>query len=351
MYETHIEVTTKFYRSELEKDIKLITEEYEREQVPVEENYKAVYAATGGSKEERHLIAEQASGKDAMYENYQYLQELCEKESDEKFDYFNKSSMIMLYSMIESEMKRLCTILKEFSEVRISIDDFKSMNYMKGYFKYLDLVINLPFVGLEKFNTKIESIQYVRNRIVHSNSEVGMTGDNEEKKALQNAIDNSNNLLKQVYDPQTSRTYLRIFDSRYVTEGYQLLKDLVRELFYLINRHFEYPLLKVKLMELFKKSYDDAVFSVLEASEIARGIKFKLKVTSNNEMDVPDKFMMNIVITKGKEDCIEILDQIGDNQKIQQLCEHIKQKKYLASRYFMGWVRPAPKLKIQFTFF
>lgn len=234
---------------------------------------------------------------------------------------------------------------------RISIDDFKNTNYIKGYFKYLDLVIYLPFATLEEFITKIEHIQYVRNRIVHGSSEVSILTDNDEKKALQNAIDNSYGLLRQVYDPKIGRTYLRIFDSQYVKKGYQLFKDLVHELFHLVNIHFDYPLLKEELKDLFKKSYEDAVFTVLDASKVKKGIKLKLEVTNNNQEGVPESLMVNITITKSEADELEVIDQSEGNKKIHQLGEHIKQQKNLVYRYFKGWVSPDPNLKIQFTFF
>nr|WP_121271686.1 hypothetical protein [Pedobacter schmidteae] len=351
LYEQHIAVTTQFYSSELEKKLLSVRKELELEKKTVEKAYEVAYQTATGTEDERHLIADEESGRGSMYDYYQYQEELWEEHYAEMFDYFNKSSVIMLYGLMESELKNLCIILKKLTDTRISIDDFKSANFIKGYFKYLDLVIEIPYTTLEKFNTKIEHLQFIRNKIAHNNSEISSVDDKEEKKVLKEVMAQSKKLLTETDDYLTGKKYLRIFDSAYVKHGYDLFKGLIHELFLLVNQRFGFTILIENLRDLFIPYCNAATFSVVKVDTVKGGMKFIVQAELKDEAMVPEAFMMNITVTGAKNYDVEVLNQVMGNDKVSFYVNNINNRKNLAIRFFNGWVEPSPKLKLQITFF
>lgn len=351
LYEQHIAVTTQFYSTELEKKLLVVRKELALERTTVEEAYEVAYQAATGTEDERHLVANEESGRDSMYDYYQYQEELWEEHYAEMFDYFNKSSIIMLYGLMESELKHLCIILKNLTKTRISIDDFKSANYIKGYFKYLDLVIEIPYTTLEKFNTKIEHIQFVRNKIAHNNSEISSIDDKEEKKVLQEVMAQSKKMLTESHDYLTGKKHLRIFDSAYVEQGYDLFKELIRKLFLLVNQRLGFPILIENLNDLFIPYCKAATFNVVKVDAVKGGMKFRVEAELKDETMVSETFMMNITITGAKNFHVEVINQVLDSEKVSFYVNSIHDRKNLAMRFFKGWVEPNPKLKLQITFF
>lgn len=106
-------------------------------------------------------------------------QEIHEFYEDEYYQFnefypstFNNSTLIMIYSFFEYNLRSMCNYLHRIQGHKISLDDLQGNNYIEKSKKYLTLVVGLNLDDLEMTWNKITKIQNIRNCIVHNNSNI-----------------------------------------------------------------------------------------------------------------------------------------------------------------------------------
>lgn len=84
-----------------------------------------------------------------------------------------ESVFLSSYASFEHYLKNMTKLYKEYFELKIGVDDLSGRNYILKSKKYLEKVIDLNLTGTEKNWNLITKYQFVRNKIVHNNSNVG----------------------------------------------------------------------------------------------------------------------------------------------------------------------------------
>lgn len=352
LYQQHIKTTTDFYTAELDKNLQPIIDQRESEKDEVEKKFQEYYEAWDGPEEYRQLVAEHESGRDSMYDYFEFQEDIWKEHYGEMFDYLNKSSLIIMYALLESQMSRLCTILKEMSGSKIKADDFKSTNYIEGYFKYLDLVILLDMQPLDDYRRRIVPIQYVRNRLAHNGGEFDMGVDENDDKELVKVVQESKGLLVLVHDQNDNKRYLKIFDTRYIDEGYELIRELFHDLFWMINKKFGFPVFCERMVRMFRPYFGENQVTILKIDSVKNGTKITTEIDFKVESGESVAFRCNITITTAKTYQLNILNQAEENKQIQECAdEMMRHPTRVTHGYLSGIVRPNPALKVEMTFY
>jgi hypothetical protein len=322
LYNRHIAVTKTLYNDERAKELKPLIDEYNSVKDEVEKKYDEEYENWQGDEDQRAPIAEHLSGRQNMYDYFENQEDMVNEHYDEMFDYFNKSSLIILYALLEGELKKLCGILKPIAETRIDVDDFKSENYIEGYVKYLDLVIGLKTAKLETFMTRIQQIQYVRNRIAHNGAEFTMASN----PALDECIKKSNGLLVLTHDSEMEKRQLKMFNPVYIDNCYELLREVFHTLFWLVNERFGNRILEERIRYIFEPEFGETAVEIQKTEDIKGGMCFIVRVGYADEQGTAAEFACNISVTGAKTNSVNIINQDEGNERLQKWSDDQQKK-------------------------
>lgn len=305
LYEKQYKITLKLYKSELSKELKKLLEEYEIEEKKEKVNYDQAYADTeveGEDEQMRHSYANHVSGLEVLYWEYQNEKDNITSRYLDFFDLYCKSLMTALYSLVESKLKEICDIIADDFGQKIKYEHLDSRDYLNASINYLDLVIQLPVVSLEPFISKLKDIQFIRNRIIHTQSK--FTGDNE--KTISEIVKKSNGALELTTEKSASK--LRLKKTQYILDFFELIREFFEELFWLIDIKQEKKILK-KGLKFWFGILDNKIFiKNIELKKIGQGkrnINFDL---SSMKRSIP-KFKCKVTISRASENSLEIIDQ------------------------------------------
>ena len=87
---------------------------------------------------------------------------------EQSIDQLIKSTIVMVYSVIEYSLNKICMILEKQLNTNIKLDDLKNRGYIGTYFIFFEKVALIDFDKLEY--SRFQKFQNVRNNIVHANS-------------------------------------------------------------------------------------------------------------------------------------------------------------------------------------
>ncbi|MCB9224153.1 MAG: hypothetical protein H6582_08265 [Crocinitomicaceae bacterium] len=83
---------------------------------------------------------------------------------------FNNSTLITLFSFLETSLKSLCDSLHRHKRHKIQVTDLKGNSYIDQSRKYLILVEGINLDDINDYWIKISNYRKIRNCIVHNNS-------------------------------------------------------------------------------------------------------------------------------------------------------------------------------------
>lgn len=360
----HLHSTLKLYEEEKNTRLAIISENLDRDYKKLEEQYKEIYDHTEGDETWKRTVALHESGMYDFEGLYEHQEDMLNEDLQETRDRFNKAAFMQFYSLLESDLRRLCHILKDIKGTRISIGNFNAPNYMTGIFNYLDLVIELPVDTFDDFKRRIAFFQYVRNRLAHNGGEFepeqkenngpdtngDANGKEENGLNIDSVIAAFPGDLAIVKDQLTGQRVLMIEKPDFVEKGFQLLAEISQKLFILVNEKFNYLILKERLEKLFKFKFPDCIVTVLEAKKIKKALCFKIKVEDRSQKQVV--FGMSLLITPSDDTTIITLNQFDDDNALKNDLDEfltILQGKVIdLGRFtFTGFKDPDPRLKVE----
>ncbi|MCC4784491.1 hypothetical protein OW495_03125 [Vibrio sp. 14N.309.X.WAT.E.F5] len=105
------------------------------------------------------------------------LQEMYEKEHKAISSYLYHSSIVLVYTVLESTLAQICTELKFTARIPFSFDEVSGAGNIMKAFNYLKMVSSLPKVEIERITPKFGKYQQLRNSIAHKNGR--FSGKNE----------------------------------------------------------------------------------------------------------------------------------------------------------------------------
>ncbi|UKT65097.1 hypothetical protein [Pedobacter mucosus] len=350
LYKEHILSTSEIYEQKLAEALTPLHEESNAKLIEVRAKHESVLRENKGNKD-AELIALHESGLDDAEGYYQYLEENIQQEHDELHDFFNKSSLIMLYSLLESELKKLCQIMQEIKMSRIGIEHFSNSNYIKGCFNYLDLVIELPAHPLESFQTKISYLQLFRNRIVHSSAELSPNSTNEEKNLLKQALNDAKEAVIISEGQFDNKRTIKIYSKQYLLQSLELIADLFLTLYQIINHENNYLIVKEELLSFFSAEISDIEIIIDSHQHIKNGAKFQFTICQKAKTGGTEIIHLNASVSSAASLEVATINQCKDSKLASEVANQIKKKeKYFAS-IFKEWTIANPSMSVNITLY
>ena len=129
-------------------------------------------------------ISEAISGKgDALEENMiadidsrpddeEILVDLFNREISKLKSYFYHSSIVLVYTLLESSLSHLSEEIKSCTNSKLSLKDLSDNNLIRKSIRYIELTCNIDLKKEKQLYDRICEYQQLRNQIVHSNSRV-----------------------------------------------------------------------------------------------------------------------------------------------------------------------------------
>lgn len=97
------------------------------------------------------------------------LQEMFIEEQRAISSYLYHSSIVLVYTVLESTLAQICTEVKFKVKADFSYDGLSGGNIIQKAIEYLKITIGLPFSLIEHIWPRIGQFQNLRNAIVHQN--------------------------------------------------------------------------------------------------------------------------------------------------------------------------------------
>ncbi|MBY6225387.1 hypothetical protein [Ferrimonas balearica] len=105
------------------------------------------------------------------------LQEMYEQEHKAISSYLYHSSIVIVYTVLESTLAQICTELRFSARIPFSYDEVSGAGNIAKSFNYLIMISGLPKYEVEKLTPKLGKYQQLRNSIAHKNGR--FSGKNE----------------------------------------------------------------------------------------------------------------------------------------------------------------------------
>lgn len=190
LYEQHTTSTTTLYRREFTEAKKQIDIDEKAAVVAAKQRYNDILG--GSERHEDHDWAMHVSGLDELDHHYYTVRESQAERFVEMADFFNKSSLVSLYGLLETDLRRLCFMLQTVFNKKIGVDMLSDRNYLQAFLEYFEFVIELPITQLEPHIVKLKELQQLRNRIVHDGA---LFSKKQKDKRLEDMVAAANGLL------------------------------------------------------------------------------------------------------------------------------------------------------------
>lgn len=306
LYEKQYELTRKLYRLEWDKEITDYNNRREAALAISNQIYDEAYNEM--REEDEQLRCSYASHISRIDELESELYEEKENIKDRYLDFFDlhcKSLIVSLYSLIESKLKDLCEISANEFDKKIKYSHLDTRDYIQSSINYFNLVIEMPTLSLESQLSKLKDIQFIRNRIVHSEGK--FTDDNE--KRIEEIIKKGKGELELLKNDCIMT--LKIRKPEFIADFFGLIRELFEELIWLIDCQQNYKILKKGLEYWFgtldKKNFIKNI-KVVNAAKNKKNIEFDV---SSRKKNIP-KFKCRLSLVKSKENSLNIIDQTNN---------------------------------------
>ncbi|MFB0496085.1 hypothetical protein ABID99_002322 [Mucilaginibacter sp. OAE612] len=347
LYRKHSETTTELYRKELRQGL----EKLKAEQLEAEEKtlaaYKKSYAEAGGSDEDKHSFATMDAGVLDMQNHFASADERLKTQFFEMAGYFNKSSLVIVYALVENELRKLCGLLKTTLNKRISLGDLEGKDYLQSIFDYFDKVLEIDLQREQHFLSIFKDIQFLRNKIMHNGGEFSIVKNEE----LDRIVKSSKGLLYLNTNREEGIRILGISRIDFVYEKYDIILSFLQKLIWVVDEKLKYSLLEKRLVYLFRYLTDDLDITIQQVNKVKNGWQTTFLIDTM-DFDYLIEYQCKLTVVEAKQTTINILNQIESDKKLerlnQQLLENID---LLTENILAGLFHPEKDVNIQLMFY
>ena len=308
LYERQFSLTLNSYLKEWNSEALELKKRYEEEKNIAKKVYEDIMRGDDGKEDYAHDYAMNASNLEYIDHYFYEENEKINIKYKEFLDLYSKSILISLYSLNENQLNELGEIASNEFNKKIKPSHFNSRDYLISSITYLDLVIEIPVVNLEKYVTKLKDLQYLRNKIVHANS-----------KFTDDLIIEKVKKYKESLSYDTNTSYLKIQSSKFIKESIILYREFYSELLWLIDIRQKHLIIKNGLKHWFGLLDRNIFITNLNSEKKSKAKRTILFSVSSRKKDLP-KFNGRLIISKSKRNSVEIINQI-DNKKINEFIE------------------------------
>ncbi|MFV7643123.1 hypothetical protein ACNPK3_21690 [Shewanella algae] len=125
------------------------------------------------SSEKGEILEEtMRSDIDSRPEDEEVLVDLFHKEISKLKSYFYHSSIVLVYTLLESSLSHLCSEIKDCTNSKLSLKDLSDNNLIRKSIRYIELTCDIDLKNEKNLYDRICEYQQLRNQIVHQNSKV-----------------------------------------------------------------------------------------------------------------------------------------------------------------------------------
>jgi hypothetical protein len=165
----------------IEKNIDLVSfKERTRYELKYLRNY-VVDIGEAISEKGEDLEGKMISDIDSRPDDEEMLVDLFNKEISKLKSYFYHSSIVLVYTLLESSLSHLSTEIKNCTNSKLLLQDLSDNNLVRKSIRYIELTCDIDLKKEKRLYDRICEYQQLRNQIVHQNSRV--KGNNPEALA------------------------------------------------------------------------------------------------------------------------------------------------------------------------
>jgi len=159
-------------KSSIEKNINLVgfkeRTEYELKYL---RNY-VVDISEAISEKGETLEGNMISDIDSRPDDEEMLVDLFHKEISKLKSYFYHSSIVLVYTLLESSLSHLSAEIKNCTNSKLMLQDLNDKNIIRKSIRYIELTCDVDLKKEKKLYDRVCEYQQLRNQIVHQNSRV-----------------------------------------------------------------------------------------------------------------------------------------------------------------------------------
>ena len=312
LYERNVTSTNALYVKDNAEFIKNITEEYDRDIVRAYNDYTRFYGESDGVNDsERRQDALTKSGEQDIQGYYDYQVAQAKGQLEEMLDYFARSSIVIVHSLLETELRKLCHLLQYEVQSKLALEDLEAKNYIKASLKYLELVIGMNLEDIYAIADKMEEIQYVRNRIVHNGGEFGF----EKNDVLDQTVRSLSAYLTLEVVEDGKLRVIKFPNTEIVSYAYSLMRRFFIELLWKLEEKLRYPILCDRLKVLFDFPKDSSIITGSKVKTTKGSRTVSVDIKKRNGL----KFNCNITIVKSVKREVELINQLEPADAIKEI--------------------------------
>src|SRR5665213_2178843 len=266
MYKKHTQTTIKLYQDEFKERMTDHKKAYQAAMAEANEIYKRRYEEIEGNEQDKHDYAMHELSIGEIEYHFSNEEEALKNSFLEMADHFNKSALVTLYALMETELRRLCGHLQIYFKKRVTLERFEQADYFKSILEYLDQIIELDITDLQPYQTKLVPLQFLRNKVMHNGGEFQLPITDYLGELVKGSDDGLN--LEEI--PNEQLTVVRV-RSKFVMPFYDLISEMFMELFRLLNEKENFLFLRDRLAYLFRFLAADTVVSYKENKAVKNG--------------------------------------------------------------------------------
>jgi len=286
IYKKQYQLTIKSYLEEKKTEIEKAKENHSK-RINIADKVYSKLTTENPIDENTKLYAENKAQYDYINHNYSETLENIDIKYDNFLDLFTKSLIIALYSLNESKLNDIINVASDVFKKDIKPSHFDNRDYLNSSIIYLDLVIGIDKTVLEKYVTFFKEVQFIRNKIIHSESKTT------EIKTAKEIVKKHNESLKF----ESESNFIKIISSKFLKDFITNLLEFYHNLIIEIDRTQNFRIIKNGLKYWLAPLDKNIFITKIKFNKISTQEKIISFTVSSRKKDIP-KFQCKINMKK-----------------------------------------------------
>lgn len=300
IYKSQYKLTIKSYLEEKKTEIEKAKENY-FESMKIADKIYSKHTSENPADKNTKLYAEHKAQYDYINHNYSETLEGIDIKYDNFLDLFTKSLIIALYSLNESKLNDIINVASEVFKRDIKPSHLDSRDYLNSSIVYLDLVIGIDKNVLEKYVTFFKDVQFIRNKIVHTESKTT------ELKTAKKIIKKHNKSLKF----ENESNFIKVISSKFLKDFITNIFEFYHNLIIEIDRVQNYQIIKNGL-KYWLAPLDKNIFITKIKFDKISPIEKRISFTVSSRKKIIPKFQCKINMKKKSIGSFELIPQLNN---------------------------------------
>ncbi|MET3981408.1 Asp-tRNA(Asn)/Glu-tRNA(Gln) amidotransferase C subunit/uncharacterized protein YeaO (DUF488 family) [Mucilaginibacter sp. UYP25] len=346
IYKKHTETTIKLYQDEFKEQLLNHKKKAQEAMAKANEAYELHYEEIVGSDQDKQSYATHESGIDELQYHFSNEEEALKNSFSEMADHFNKSALVTLYALMETELRRLCSQLQAHYQKRVSLERFEQADYLKSIMEYLDQIIELDISGFQPYQTKIIPLQFLRNKVMHNGGEFPLPVT----EYLDDLVKTSDGGLSLEEIPDEQFVVVRV-RSKFVFPFYELISEMFYVLFALLNEKENFSFLSSRLAYVFRFLAPGLTVTYKEHKSIKNGQMFTFLMESRASEN-PFSFFCKFTIVEAAKEELIFTNQLEHNvNNIERLIAGLAKQDHVMRQVMAGFLDNEKAYRIEFMLY